>query len=651
MPLRFEANHGQADASVQFLAHAQGYSVALTATEARLILQPPTGSAPADAAETRAAPAAALAMRLVGANAAAQGLGLDRLPGVVNYYLGNDPAQWHTNIPTYARVEFRDVYPDIDLVYYGNQQQLEYDFVVAPGANPQSIKLAFPGADPVAVNAQGDLVLHGAGGDVRQQSPFLYQEVNGVKQPIGGAYALQGQHQVGFQVSAYDAQKPLVIDPVIVYSTYAGSPVLGPPGPFSSQSVAVDSSGNVYLTGTTSSAVGAPSAAFVLEADPTLSTVLFTTFLGGPPPSISTGYGIAVDPAGFVYVAGTTTSPAFPIIGVVFQPAFGGPTSDGFVTELAPGLVPVLSSYLCGPPFGPFPHAGYGVAFDPSTGFTYVTGTTNTGTGPPGPSSALVAQVAPGFGTAVYALLGGPAPSISIGYGTAVDGPGNVYLTGVTTSPSFPITPGVFQPSFGGPLSDGFVAELSFVTGGLMYSSYLCGPGFGPLPHAGYGLAVGGGGDAFVTGTTNTGAGPPGPSAVVVVHVAPGGGSLLYGVLLGGFPPSVSAGFGIAVDPAGFAYVTGGTTSATFPLVAPFIAAFSPPSDAIVAEFDPLGAIVYSSYLGGPGSDVGAGIAVAPGGGVYVTGTTTSPAFPTTPGTFMPAYTGDPSDGFVTYIA
>jgi hypothetical protein len=588
-------------------------------------------------------------MQLVGAAPAPQGVGLGRLPGTVNYFLGNDPARWHTGIATYARVEFRDVYAGIDLAYYGNQGQLEYDFVVAPGASPGAIRLAFAGADKVEVDARGDLVLHGPGGDLLQHKPFLYQDVNGVRQEVGGGYVLQGRGQVGFHASAYDPRLPLVIDPVIAFSSYVGSTVLGPPGPSSSRAVGVDGAGNIYLTGTTNTGFG-PGDAFVMAADPTLSVPLYLDFFGGPGPgpAANIGYGLAVDPAGFAYVTGKTTSPAFP---TTVGPPFGGPFSDGFVVELDPSGVLLSSSYLAGPAFGPFPHAGYGIALSP-TGDAFVAGTTNTGAGPPGPSAALVADVPPGGAPAAYFLLGGPPPSVSVAYGVAVDPAGEVYVTGTTSSPAFPITPGVFMPAFGGPTSDGFVAELDPFSGALVYSSYLAGPGFGPFPHAGYGIAVGPGGDAFVTGTTNTGAGPPGPSAALVAHVAPGGGGLLYGALLGGPPPSTSVGYAIAADAAGDAYLTGVTTSPAFPLAAPFDPVFSPPSDAFVTELDPTGTLLLSSsYLGGPGADAGYGLAVDPGGTVYVTGTTSSPAFPTTPGTFMPVYAPvDPTEGFVTVI-
>src|SRR2546422_1798207 len=256
LPLYFEANRGQTDRQVKFLNRGRGYSLFLTPTEAILALSPrPTeGEGQGEGAILR--------MSFVGADPKARVEGQEKLPGIVNYFIGKDPKKWRTNIPTYAKVRHKDVYPGVDLVYYGNQRQLEYDFVVAPGGDPNRIKLAFQGAEDVRIDSQGDLILQVNGGEVRLLKPNVYQEIKGKKHTIDGRYILQTiQHdsrltnnvglgvQVGFQVAAYDANRPLVIDPaVLFYSTY-----LGGSGSDQAFGIAVDLAGNAYVTGFTHS--------------------------------------------------------------------------------------------------------------------------------------------------------------------------------------------------------------------------------------------------------------------------------------------------------------------------------------------------------------------------------------------------------------
>src|SRR6267378_3780318 len=233
LPLHFEANQGQTHQDVRFLARGSGYSLFLTADEAVLVLTKPNP----DATQARATPVVAR-MSLVGAAPKPLVSGLDELPGKVNYLIGN-PAKWRTNVPTYAKVHYREVYPGIDLVYYGNQRQLEYDFIVAPGADPKKIVLGFRGADKLEIDAEGSLVLHAASGDIRQHKPIIYQDIDGVRQEIAGGYVRKGVNRVGFKLAAYDATRPLVIDPVVLsYSTYLGSS-----GVDNGEGIAVDSAG------------------------------------------------------------------------------------------------------------------------------------------------------------------------------------------------------------------------------------------------------------------------------------------------------------------------------------------------------------------------------------------------------------------------
>ena len=261
LSLSFEANQGQTDSRVDFLTRGSGYSLFLTSTEAVLALRKPVASSgprtrrtDSEAEEAPAVPPAVVRMKLVGANPSPRVSGLEELPGKSNYFLGNDPSKWRTDVPHYAKVQYRDVYPGVDLVYYGNQRQLEYDLVVEPGADPSAISLSFEGVERLRIDTQGDLVLETPDGEIRQHTPLVYQEVDGVRRQIAGSYMLNGDRQVGFEVAAYDPGQPLIIDPVLVYSTY-----LGGTGDERGFDIAVDASGNAYVTGQTDS-TGFPTA-------------------------------------------------------------------------------------------------------------------------------------------------------------------------------------------------------------------------------------------------------------------------------------------------------------------------------------------------------------------------------------------------------
>src|SRR5438445_703660 len=361
LPLHFQANRGQTHEDVRFLARGPGYSLFLTPTEAVLTLMKPESSARKPAAHGKSEPrgpatGTVLRMTFAGANPEPRVTGLEELPRKANYFIGNDRAKWRTNVPTYAKVQYREVYPGIDLVYYGNQQQLEYDFVVRPGANPNRIVLGFEGADRLEVDAQGDLVLHTAAGPIRQRKPVIYQEVGGVRKEIPGGYVLSGPQQVSFQLAAYDQSRPLVIDPVLVYSTY-----LGGSDRDAGLGIAVDAAGNAYVTGQTSSTNFPTTAgafqtafgggfrdidAFVTKLNSTGSALVYSTYLGGS--CFDDGHGIAVDAAGNAYVTGRTCSTNFPTTAGAFQTTFGG-VNDASVTKInSTGSALVYSTYLAG---------------------------------------------------------------------------------------------------------------------------------------------------------------------------------------------------------------------------------------------------------------------------------------------------------------
>jgi hypothetical protein len=617
IPLSFEVNRGQTAAEVDFFSQGNGYSLFLTATETVLSLQKPE---PAAGDGTATPDAAVLRSRFVGANPQPQVVGVDQLASTSNYFIGNDPSQWQTAIANYGRVEYQDLYPGVDLVFYGNQRQLEYDYVVAPGADPGVIKLAIDGAESMALDGQGDLVLHTSGGDVLEQAPEVYQNSGGVCQPISGQFVLEGDDHVGFALGAYDRSQPLVIDPVLSYSTY-----LGGSGTDEGQAIAVDAAGDAYVTGYTSStnfptAAGAfqtsygggAADAFVAKLNPTGTALVYSTYLGGT--GNDYGQGIAVDAAGDAYVTGLTASANFPTTPGAYQRSFGGGSGyDAFVTQLNPtGTALVYSTYLGGSNHD----YGDGIAVD-AAGNAYVTGGTSSANFPTTAGAlrtsygavygnAFVTKLNPTGTALVYSTyLGGT--SNDYGNGIAVDASGDAYVTGHTDSTDFPITPGAYQTAFG----NAFMAKLNPTGTALVYSTYLGGSG----DDQGHGIAVDADGNAYVTG-----------DGAFVAKLNPTGTDLVYSTYLGGS----GAGRGIAVDADGNAYVTG--------------------DGAFVAKLNPAGTVlVYSTVLGGSGA--GYGIAVDAAGNAYVTGYTGSANFPTTPGAFQTTYGGGSYDAFVAKIA
>jgi len=685
LPLSFEPNQGQTDNRVKFLSRGKGYVLFLAANEAVLELakgsrQPPqasrypgVSSASNKPLQDDAARTAVLRMRLAGANPSPETVGLEELPGKSNYFIGKDPSKWHTNVPMYSRVKYHDVYPGIDLVYYGNQRQLEQDFVIRPGAEPRSIVLGFQGADKLEVDAEGELVLHTAIGPIRQQRPFIYQEVNGVRREISGGYVLKSKDRVGFDVAAYNTSRPLVIDPVLLYSTYLGG------GGELNAAITVDSAGNAYVTGVTTStnypttagdfqttAPGGPGDAFVTKLNPTGSGLVYSTYLGGS--GSDQGSGIAVDSSGNAYVTGVTFSRNFPTTLGAFQTTGPRGNQAAFVTKLNPTGSGLLYSTYLG---GSYADNGASIAVD-SSGNAYVTGQADSNDFPTtagafqptfggGNSDAYVAKLNPtGSGLVYSTYLGGINQDQAIGI--AVDSSGDAYVVGTTGSADFPTTAGAFQATGNqGAINpfDAFVTKVNPTGSGLVYSTYLGGSRF----DEGTAIAVNALGNAYVTGLTESADFPTtvgalqttldGTDDAFVTKLDPTGSVLVYSTYLGG--SSVDFGRAIAVDSSGNAYVAGLTESTNFPTSA---GAFQPTSggsqDAFVTEVNPTGSgLVYSSYLGGSGNDYGQGIALdsltIPN--AYVTGTTSSTDFPTTPGAFQTTFGGGTSDAFVVKIA
>ena len=653
LPLSFEANHGQVNDAVKFLARGHGYALFLTGGEAVLTLRKPlpTGQKPDETvkqtgldtleafseslrrddvpfrhdskapestrnqnSETTAL--ATLRLQLAGSNSQATVAGFEELPGKSNYFIGNDPQKWRTNIPTYGKVKYEGIYSGIDLVYYGNQGgQLEYDFVVAPGAKPGAIALDVKGAKRMHIGPKGDLVLGAGQSELELKRPVLYQEVEGKRREVAGNFVLRGPHRIGFSLGPYDRSLPLVIDPTLVYSTYLGGSNITYAAVDTGKAIAVDSAGDVYVTGATSSVdfpvtTGAfeptypyTTAGFVSKLNPSGSALIYSTFFGNTSPGYTIVTGIAVDASGDAYLTGNTNYD-FPTTPGAFQTSENLYGSYAFATELNPtGTGLVYSTFLGGA--------------DTTCCFT------------------------------------------TYGFGIAVDASNNAYVVGTTTSPTYPTTPGAFQPegcssACGG---TGFVTKVSAGGSSLAYSTYL-GTGSNK-PEA---VAVDSSGDAYVVGSTEASTFPVTPGAfqtsstdpegtVFVTEFNPTGTALTYSTFLSGTNgTSANQAFAVAVDASGYAYVTGQTSDTNFPTTAgAYQTNLLDASDAFVTKLNLTGsALVYSTYL--PGHTTGYGIGVNSSGEAYVTGNNYGSAgtFPTTSNAFQANAPTTTTNGFLT---
>ena len=671
LPLFFEPNQGQTAPQVKFLARGAGFGLFLTADEAVLQLQPSAVSTRHSALSSQRASSSVIRMRLEGANSSARVSGASPLPGKSSYFIGNDPSKWHSDIPQFARVQYQAVYPGIDLVYYGDQGQLEYDFRVAPGAEPGQIALGFQGAS--AHIDSGDLLLSTDQGDVRFHAPRIYQQDGNMQKTITGSFRQIAENKIGFAIGDYDRSRELVIDPTLSYSTY-----LGGSGTESLVNVAVDPSGLIYVVGSTNS-LDFPSSTkyypnnppyqptlegkqniFIAVINPILvppayvdaQQLVYATYLGGSGFDYAAGVAVSTDTdqevkgSVDVYVAGSTTSTNFPTSGVftAFQP--GPPVQPGlhgFVTRLNLGVTTTLrySTYLAGT-------NGNGNATDTVTGL-------------------------------------------------AIDGTGDAFVTGITTSTNnqsngFPANPNGYQTVPNAP-SQFFASKINTKGSGsqsMLYSTYFGGGNPQSGQTQGGGIAVDASGDMYITGGTNflgftagsdvafpllnaqqscldeasktTACTLSNPTALdaFAAKINPNAtalSSLIYSTYLGGSGDDI--GYGIAVDSSSNAYVTGSTNSgdwACASCVAGFQGAYAGVGGANNAFIVKIGnltnstyPLTYFTYLGGSGADVGQAIQVDSVQAAHVVGSTTSPNLPLTADALQP-YGGE-GDAFVALIS
>jgi hypothetical protein len=686
LPLTFESNQGQTNSEVRFLARGQGYTAFLTAGGIALSLRRSIPGADAGSDIQRMTTSKMVQLTLVGALKDPVIVGEDPQPGRVNYFLGKDPSKWQTDVPTYGRVRQVNVYPGIDLLYHGTDRQLEYDFEVRPGADPRAIKFEIQGAEQIKLDPQGNLVLKMENGELRLQCPVVYQKSYGRQVVVDGAYAVEDSTHVSFEVAHYDASKPLVIDPVLIYASY-----LGGTGADQANGIAVDSTGSVYLAGTTTS-VDFPGAnlgslaqntnhVFVAKFNAAGTQLVYADYIGGN--NADAASALVLDSRNDVYVTGSTQSSNFPVINA-FQSTQPGPNS-GFLTQVsADGSTLLYSTYLGGNTLD----QPTGIAID-SANEVYVAGYTMS-TNFPVENAYQPAALANGNGTfGTYGFLTKfSAGGASLVYSTyfagnlngiepspnyraskpirdaasnlppsseisalALDANGNAYLAGTTNTYNFPTTAGAYLTSYSvsGNTGVGFVSKFSG-TGTLDYSTYFYGSNTQDLTIAG--IAVDATGSAYITGdgqnytafpiTTTSICDPEtysfacGP-AFVAKFDSPGA-TLLYSTCLGPFNYSYPE--AITLDSSNDAYIVAQTGSSDFQ-TSNAIEAYSNQKDLIVVEIDPGASTqLFATYLGGSGNDSPGGIAVDANGNIYVAGTTSSTDFPITQGAFQGQLTG-----------
>lgn len=723
LPLSFEENQGQTAREVRYVSHGSGYELFLTAQETVLALRPTqhydlsprhrTASIRAMRKARKAGQITAVRMQLEGANPHPDIAGIDRLPTRVNYFIGNDPKEWHNDVPAFARVKYAKVYPGVDLVFYGNQRRLEYDFIVAPGADPKAIQLKFAGARKMRINARGDLVLSVAGGEVELQKPLIYQMVNGERREIAGNYTIDGLHRVTFAVPSYNRSAPLILDPVLDYSTY-----LGGTAEDYGYAIAVDGSGNAFIAGVTVSTnfpagakgavVAAPAtnsgASFVAELDPTGANLLYSTYLAGSTTNATEGaFGVAVDSSGKVYVTGLTFAIDFPTTSAnAFNagPLTANDNGTVYLTKLDPtvsGLSSLIySTYIAGTG-GDFAN---GVAAD-AAGNAYVVGQTDSTDFPT--ANALQSAPSNAAGTAFLTRIdttkvgaaslifstyfGGngvnAANDLTYGdeaWGVATDSSQHAYVVGATSSTDSPatfITSGTaYQatPPAGNTNSSAFVSNINTTAGSLEYSTYLA----GSTADQGFAIALGPSDVAYVSGSTDSTDFPvvPNPGAfsatgaasgkafvtlVVVDGTKSGAASVPYSTYLGG--TGGDNGYAIQADASGNAYVTGTTASGDFPLTPGPLQAtlLNSMGDAFIAKLNPAGGgasdLLYATYYGGTGdgtnADQGFGIAIdsANPPNAYITGQTFSTDLPVLSAIPTGGSLQGPSDAYVAKLS
>jgi len=637
LPLTFVPNLGQADTNTAFLARGSGLALHFD-----------------DAGVSVVHGRDVVRMTFRGANTKPRVAGYQLQKGKANFFIGGQD-RWIADVPLYEGVQYTDLYPGVGLVFYNHAGELEYDFSLAPGAQASKISLAFEGIDEMRMEG-GDLVLKTGWGELRHRKPRIYQTNNGRRSEIGGRFVIRGPKEAGFETDLYDAGNTLVIDPVMAYSTY-----LGGTGTDSAWAVAVDSAGSAYVVGetwpvnfpktfTVSNSSGNGDA-FIIKLDPSGTGVVYATYFGGT--GRDSARGVTVDSAGNAYVTGFTYSPDFPATAGAYRSPSPG-QADAFAIKVNASGSALVYSALIGGAGSDF---ATGIAIDPS-GSAYIAGYTLSVAFPVtsgafqksfggGFQDAFVTKLNSSGSALVYSTyLGGPGNNVA--NGIAVDAGGEAYIAGYTDSATFPTRNPIYANAGG--QGDAFVAKLTPAGDGLVFSTYLG----GSLVDTATAVALDSSGDVYVTGTTLSANFPvtsgafqrlnQGSYDAFVSKMDSHGTSILYSTYIGGEGSDQSS--SIAVDANGIAYIAGFTCSSRFPLQSPLVSAARGGQEAFAAAVGPTGwSLVWSTYLGGAGDDQATGIAVDPAGTAYIAGSTFSSDFPTTPGAYRTVYAG--GDGFL----
>ncbi len=678
LPIYFEKNEGQTDPSVKYLTRGKKFTAFFTPQEIVMVLD-------------RNENASVIKLQFLGANEALALKGSDELEGKSNYFLGNDPEKWRTNISQFGKVCYQDLYKGIDAVFYGNPFQLEYDLCVAPGIDPQEIRFQLQGAKELSIDEEGNLcILTETIQEMQMQKPLIYQLINNEKVLVDGGYTLLATNEVGFAIGAYDTTTQLIIDP-LVYSTY-----LGGSSSDTTTGIAIDSSGNAYVTGYTPSTnfpivagsydptyPGGALASFITKLNPTGTALIYSTYLGGTNGTSQT-VGIALDGSDNAYVTGKTTSTTFPTTSGAFQSMREGPQAS-FISKLnSSGATLTYSTYF-GSTAGSGSVLAFCIAVD-ATEKAYIAGNCLTATLPFTPGAYdTTSRSGGGFVTIIDTTA--VMPSLALKYSTYLGGTNqtghitgiaidsttpvaNVYVVGQTNSTTFPTTAGAYQGAYPTGSQAAFISKLNPIGGGtsdLVNSTYFGGStalkSVNPT-----GIAVDSSGNAYITGFTNQPTLPTTPGAYATTYpggtqnvfiskmTLPSGGasSLAYSTYLGG--SSQDGATGIVLDSSDNAYVTGFTSSANFPTTAGAIQTTlaSDATNAFVSQLNPTNpassALVYSTFLGGSVDDEAAGIAIDASNNIYIAGIAFSPDFPTTSGAFQTSLAGT-SNAFISKLS
>lgn len=655
-----EPNLGQADASVGYVGRVPGITALLSPAEACLLVGGPRGGGRRKEPSSSGSPAR-VRIRFPGSARGAAMEPAGALPGRSHYFLGRDPAGWVAGVPRYSRVRVRGIFPGVDLQYETRADGLEYRFLVSPGADPGGIALAVEGAEDPALDGTGALVLRTSAGVLRHSPPLLFQDIDGARSPVSGRFASRGAGLFGFEVGPYDRHRPLVIDPLITFSSLLGGSLddIG-------LAVAIGPEGDVFVVGESSStdfprkdplqgSFGGVNDVTVTRVN-AAGTLVYSTYLGGS--GEDRGWGVAVDGSGAAFVAGYTQSTDFPLQGAL-QGAFGGGASDVFVTAVHPTGASLLYSTYLG---GSGEDTGYRIAL--ATGGAAVivgrTGSTDFPLQSPlqgsfggGPKDAFVARIDPQGTSLDYStFLGGSGYDAALG--VAVSSSGDVFVAGNTMSSDFPVV-NAFQPTLWEGNQDAFVARLDGAASRIVYSTYL---GGSATDHS-VNLAVDGTGAAYVVGYTYSANFPVrnpiqasnrfGDYDGFVAKLAPPGSSLDYATYLGG--SGVDEVNAIAVTADGSALVAGLTGSSDFPTENTTRTSLWGLTDGFECLLQPDGGgFFHSSFFGGIGVDGVLDAAVDGSGLVCLAGgTNDSSSFPLLDA-FQPGYAGGILDGFLTMM-